>query len=87
MIETTTRSSIRVNAAVGAPLATGARGERVTNLQAEFPCAPCLRRECGYRGPAQSWGDEVVRPACYARVTPEMVFEEARALLARWGVR
>jgi heptosyltransferase-1 len=64
---------------------TGARGRRVLNLEATFDCAPCLARECGYRGPAQSFNDEVIQPACYARLTPERVFEEAMALLERRG--
>ncbi|MFU8815405.1 MAG: lipopolysaccharide heptosyltransferase I [Pseudomonadales bacterium] len=60
---------------------TGCRGSRVGNLQAEFPCAPCLARSCRYAGPQQHWQGEVVAPACYARVPPELVWQQALELL------
>lgn len=59
---------------------TGCRGQRVRNLQAEFPCSPCLARECGYSGPQQYWQDVAVRPACYATVSPERVWQAATEL-------
>jgi len=59
---------------------TGCLGRRVRNLQAEFPCAPCLSRACGYRGPVQRWQGEAVEPACYAAVAPEGVWSAAMEL-------
>ena len=51
----------------------GATGPRQRNLAAEFPCAPCLRRECDFRGER---GDEsAVEPACFATLPPELVWE------------
>lgn len=61
---------------------TGVRGARVENLQARFPCSPCLSRRCAYTGPAQLYAGEPVVPACYATVAPERVWSAARALLA-----
>jgi heptosyltransferase-1 len=60
---------------------TGCRGTRVRNLQAEFPCSPCLSRVCSYRGPAQTWQGEIVVPACYATVSPDTVWRAATELL------
>jgi heptosyltransferase-1 len=60
---------------------TGCRGDRVANLQSDFDCAPCLSRECRYRGQPQMWRDEAATPACYARLTPERVIKEVEQLL------
>ena len=60
---------------------TGCRGSRARNLQAQFPCAPCLSRRCKYRGPAQHWQGATMVPACYAQLTPEIVWAAARELL------
>lgn len=65
---------------------TGVRGARVRNLQAEFPCSPCLSRRCGYTGPAQLWAGEPVEPACYSRVGPDRVWQAAASLLAASSV-
>ncbi len=59
---------------------TGCRGARVRNLQAEFPCSPCLARQCRYRGPPQPVDGVAVEPACFATVTPERVWQAAGAL-------
>ncbi len=61
---------------------TGCRGRSVSNLQANFPCAPCLRRECGYAGPEESLHEAPVRPACYSRVTPDAVWDAAIRAIA-----
>ncbi len=47
---------------------TGVIGSRHRNLVADFPCAPCLRRFCNYRGEA------AVQPACFATLTPAAVW-------------
>lgn len=60
---------------------TGCRGDRVTNLQSDFDCAPCLSRECSYQGQPQRWRDEAATPACYAQLNPERVFAEVEQLL------
>lgn len=64
---------------------TGALGSRVVNLQSELHCAPCLSRQCRYRGEALRWQDEVVEPACYALLPPDRVRLEAMKLLERQG--
>ncbi|MCP4128724.1 MAG: lipopolysaccharide heptosyltransferase 1, partial [Gammaproteobacteria bacterium] len=47
---------------------TGARGRLQTNLQAQFECAPCMRKECSYRGTAE------VVPACFGQLQPTSVW-------------
>jgi heptosyltransferase-1 len=47
---------------------TGAIGERSSHLSVDFPCSPCLRRECHYQG-------SIHRPAaCFATLPPERVW-------------
>ncbi len=48
---------------------TGAVGPRQRNLAAEFPCAPCLRRECDFQGESQ------VDPACFGTLPAKLVWE------------
>ena len=48
---------------------TGAVGQCQRNLAVEFPCAPCLRRECDFQG------DSKVEPACFATLPPSLVWE------------
>lgn len=48
---------------------TGAVGPHQVNLAADFPCAPCMRRSCSYRGPAS------VHPACFEALTPARVLD------------
>lgn len=43
---------------------TGARGRLQTNLQADFECAPCMRKECDFQGAS------AVIPACFGRLPP-----------------
>ncbi len=49
---------------------TGAVGRRQINLKAEFPCAPCMRRACGYSG------ERAVEPACFVSLPPARVWEQ-----------
>jgi heptosyltransferase-1 len=51
---------------------TGALGPRQCNLSAAFPCAPCLERRCGYRGPS------AVAPACFESLPPALVWDRLR---------
>ena len=60
---------------------TGARGARVSNLQARFACAPCLSRTCAYRGAEVHRGGLRVVPACYAGLTPDDVWQSISKLL------
>ena len=62
---------------------TGVRGERVSSLSSSLPCAPCLNRQCRYRGQPVTWRGEPVSPPCYAALPPERVREEAEMLLER----
>lgn len=48
---------------------TGAIGKHSVLLKADFPCSPCLNRECTYKQPS------VVKPACYGTVPPDMVWD------------
>jgi heptosyltransferase-1 len=61
---------------------TGCRGVRVRNLQAQFPCSPCLSRVCTYTGPPQTWQGEAVVPACYASLGPDTVWQAATELVS-----
>ncbi len=57
------------------PERTGTCGALATRLQADFSCAPCLRRDCGYRGP------QALQPACMATLAPEAVWATTRSHL------
>lgn len=57
------------------PGLTGTRGQAQAHLCAEFPCSPCLARQCLYRGAAE------VEPACYQTISPEQVWEAAIELV------
>lgn len=48
---------------------TGALGEKSIQLQANFPCSPCLSRQCTYNKPS------AVSPACYGMLPPEVVWQ------------
>lgn len=61
----------------GATLAgrTGTYGAGQIHLSAQFPCSPCLSRECHYQGTVQP------RPACYTTLPPECVWQEVELSL------
>ena len=52
------------------PELTGTRGNRQRNLVAVFPCAPCLKRVCEFKGQA------AVAPACYTTLTPAYALDQ-----------
>lgn len=56
---------------------TSAIGDRSVHLASDFPCAPCLHRECSYRQASD------VTPACYTRIPPAQVWETVLGLLYR----
>jgi heptosyltransferase-1 len=62
------------------PALTGARGQRAVSLQAQFDCAPCRNKVCGYRGEAQHWQQQRVQPACFSTLTPDHVLQAVEAL-------
>lgn len=47
---------------------TGVKGAAALNIQANFACAPCRRRECDFQGASS------VQPACYESITPDRVW-------------
>lgn len=57
------------------PAFTGAIGDQSVQLAADFPCSPCLQRECTYR---QTSG---VKPACYESIPPARVMESLKRLI------
>ena len=46
-------------------------------LKADFPCAPCHKRDCWYKGAS------TVIPACYETIPPETVWNEAEMILSK----
>jgi len=58
---------------------TGVVGTSHQNLDATFECAPCLKRECMYKGRS------TVFPACYESLSPEVVWKSVLQLLPEKG--
>lgn len=54
------------------PKQSGTMGLHQTHLAANFKCAPCYNRNCTYSG------EKKVEPACFATITPEIVFDHLR---------
>lgn len=54
---------------------TGTLGRCQVNLEVDFKCAPCLKRECLYQGEAP------VVPACYQTLPPEKIWSALQSLL------
>ncbi|MFN3234819.1 MAG: lipopolysaccharide heptosyltransferase I [Gammaproteobacteria bacterium] len=57
------------------PKYTGLCGKNAINLSATFPCAPCLRRECTYKGQSHE------KPACFETLPPNMVWEKLLSMI------
>jgi len=57
------------------PLLTGTRGRFQAQLEVDFECSPCLRRECNYTK------DAPVSPACYQTTEPADVWYQLQSLL------
>lgn len=66
------------------PVLTGVYGRRGLAMAADFPCAPCLERECGYRGPKvlDHRLEVVVEPACFSRVSPDLAWDAMEKMLS-----
>ncbi|WP_457671247.1 lipopolysaccharide heptosyltransferase I [Thiolapillus sp.] len=56
---------------------TGAVGRRQQNLGVDFECAPCLARQCGYKG------ERAVQPACFQTLPPHKVWSALQEQMAR----
>ena len=56
---------------------TGTLGACQVNLEVDFDCAPCMKRECLYQGSV------TVTPACYQTLPPDKVWNEVQTLLAK----
>lgn len=52
------------------PEKTGLMGEKQINLTANFPCAPCLKRQCHFSGASAEW------PACFTTLPPHLVMDK-----------
>jgi heptosyltransferase-1 len=61
------------------PILTGALGQSQTHLTAKFPCAPCLSRDCTYRGEDKE--NYPVSPPCFSMLSPNFVWEQLAVLL------
>ena len=59
------------------PNLTSTHGDNQLHLAAQFPCAPCLRRDCTYKAAS------AVTPACYETVSPERVWQTLAGQLPR----
>ncbi len=59
---------------------TGCRGSKVVIARANFPCAPCLKRNCSYQGGPEYWRDQIITPACYSTLTPEGIWQLAKGM-------
>jgi ADP-heptose:LPS heptosyltransferase len=68
--------TLAIYAAAFQPQEWGPRGPRVRTLMAQTPCSPC-----GYDILAECRHEHI----CVKLITPEMVFEHAKAMLARDG--
>jgi heptosyltransferase-1 len=58
------------------PTRTGTYGSQQRHLQTHFPCAPCLKKKCIYRGPI------TVSPACYQDLSADKVWQALQELLS-----
>ncbi|HRQ58961.1 MAG TPA: lipopolysaccharide heptosyltransferase I [Azoarcus taiwanensis] len=66
------------------PGLTGAWGAQQTHLASDFPCAPCLKKQCAYT-PTESDRERfdlvAEQPLCFTRLSPERVWEQLTGML------
>lgn len=55
---------------------TGTMGLHQVHLAADFPCAPCLQKNCSYKGEITTF------PACFSTISSEKVWESLTTLIA-----
>lgn len=63
------------------PALTGALGKSQIHLSAKFACSPCLSSECSYRDDAALDKADKVNPACFATLSPPVVWSALQTLL------
>lgn len=54
------------------PALTGTLGLNQIHLKSLFSCAPCLKKNCNYKG------ERLVNPPCFGLITPELVWKKIR---------
>lgn len=59
---------------------TGASGNRQRNLSAQFECAPCMQRTCGFTGASAA------NPACFQSLPPQQVWRALCDQMQQSGV-
>ena len=70
--------SVTIYGATSAHL-TGTMGNHQLHAEVQFDCAPCLSRECDFRGASD------VRPDCYQSVPPNDVWQKLQSEVNRDG--
>jgi heptosyltransferase-1 len=68
------------------PAFTGAWGPDQHHLASDFPCAPCLKKRCGYRPTeADRARFDLAReqPLCFTRLSPERVWQTCQAQIGQ----
>jgi heptosyltransferase-1 len=58
---------------------TGAWGQRQLRLATDFPCAPCLKKNCPH---PSGLPESTVEPPCFSRLPPERVWTALSTMLA-----
>ncbi len=56
------------------PFLVGSIGKNHKHLQATFPCSPCNKAKCLYKGTSDVW------PACFTSLNPEKVWQNFQSL-------
>ena len=56
---------------------TGFYGDNQMPLQADFPCSPCMKRDCKFKD------NDSLFPPCYEGLPPALVFEQLLGLIAQ----
>lgn len=68
------------------PDLTGTFGQRQLHLTSGIECAPCMKKNCAYKGPpvfdSAPGGSFQVQPPCFAAHTPSQVWQRFEQLIA-----
>ena len=70
------RPTVAIYGSTNAAL-TGCRGRFTEALAADFPCSPCMSRECTYTGSVSENRYGLIKPPCYATLGAEIVWHHA----------
>ncbi|GJM06503.1 MAG: heptosyltransferase I [marine bacterium B5-7] len=57
------------------PKMVGTHGQGQIHLTADFPCSPCIKRECSFQG------ESAEKPACFTTILPSRVVDALKGLL------